>query len=166
MTRTQKCELFYSKGYRYNPETGDITSIRGKVITAKKQGYIYLQITLDGKNIKLLGHHFAWWISYREIPDDELVIDHMDRDRGNNRITNLRVTTHLENNLNSDWIENCLGYYYSKPSGKWRAYIKVDGKKKHLGLFDNEDDARQAYLAALEFYYPDRYTILKNKNML
>jgi hypothetical protein len=166
MTRKEKCELFEAKGFKYNLETGVITGIRGKVITGKSQGYIHLAITLGGKHIKLYGHHFAWWMSYREVPDEDLVIDHIDRDPSNNRITNLRVTTQQENTINMDRVENCLGYYYSKPSGKWRARIWVDDKLKHLGLFPTEEEARQAYISALAFYYPDRYIILKNINKL
>jgi hypothetical protein len=167
MTRREKCKLFYERGFRYNPETGEITGISGKVITANSRGYIHLGIRLDGKQIKLYGHQFAWWMIYREIhEDDVLVIDHDDRDPSNNRITNLRITTHQENIINCDWVENCKGYDFYKRSGKWRAYIYVDGKQKHLGYFDTEEEARQAYLAALAFHYPDRYETLKNKNML
>jgi hypothetical protein len=158
MTREEKCKLFESKGYTYNPETGEITGVYGKVITAKTNGYIHLSTSLDGKMIGLQAHQFAWWMSYREVPDEDLVIDHIDRDPANNRISNLRLTTQQENNLNRDWIENVKGYYFFKLTGKWRASIKVDGKRIHLGLFDTEEEARQAYLDALKIYYPDRYT--------
>ena len=166
MTREEKCKLFETKGFKYNLETGVITGIRGKVITGKSQGYIYLGIRLNGKIVSLSGHHFAWWMSYREVPNEDLVIDHIDRDPSNNRITNLRVTTQQENTINSDRIENCKGYDFYKPTGKWRAQIKVDCKLKYLGYFSTEEEARQAYLAALAFHYPDRYTILKNINKL
>jgi hypothetical protein len=167
MTRLEKCKLFEEKGFKYNPETGDITSHKGNVITAKTNGYILLATSLDGKQIILRAHQFAWWMIYREIHEgDELVIDHIDRDPSNNRITNLRVTTHQENNINMDRIENCLGYYFFKLAGKWRAKIQADCKVKHLGLFDTEEEARQAYLTALKNYYPDRYEHLKNINKL
>jgi hypothetical protein len=167
MTRLEKCRLFEEKGYRYNPETGVITGIRGKVITRKHtQGYIQLAIELDGKLIQLLGHQFAWWMSYREIHDDELVIDHIDRNPSNNRISNLRVTTQLNNVINRDWIENCLGYRFYKPSGKWKASIQAEGKQKHLGYFPTEEKARAAYLAALAYYYPDRYNSLQEKGLI
>ena len=168
MTRLEKCKLFEAKGYRYNPETGVITGIRGKVITRKHgDGYTRLAIELDGKKIKLYGHHFAWWCYYREIhEDDVLVIDHYDRDPSNNRITNLRVTTQLNNVINRDWVENCLGYYFYKPTGKWKAQIQAEGKQKYLGYFTTEEEARIAYLAALAFYYPDRYNSLQEKGLI
>ena len=167
MTRLEKCRLFEEKGYRYNPETGVITGIRGKVITAKKQGYIYLAITLDGKHIQLRGHQFAWWSHYRVIHEgDELVIDHIDRDPSNNRLTNLRISTQQKNTINSDRIENCLGYYFNEQNRKWLARIQVEGKLKHLGYFPTEEKAREAYLAALAYYYPDRYETLQEKGLI
>ena len=168
MTRQEKCELFYSKGFRYNPENGDITGIRGKVRTSKHtKGYINLGIGLNGKHIKLYGHQFAWWSYYGEIHEgDELVIDHGDQDKTNNRISNLELKTQQGNLVNRGWIENCKGYYFHKPSGKWRAYIYLEGKRKQLGSFLTEKEARQAYIDALKFYYPDRYKILEEKGLL
>jgi len=167
MTRLEKCRLFEVKGFTYNPETGEITGIRGKVITRKHtQGYIFLAIELDGKNITLRAHQFAWWMYYREVPDEDLVIDHIDRNKTNNRITNLRITTQQENRINCDWVENCKGYYFYKRTGKWKAYIWVNKKQINLGYFSTEEEARQAYLTSFQFYYPDRYEILKNKGIL
>jgi hypothetical protein len=158
MTREEKCRLFEEKGFTYNSENGIITTHKGKIQKPRKDGYIRLCIKLKEKKILLYGHHFAWWISYRQVPDEDLVIDHIDRDPSNNRITNLRVTTKLENTINSDRLDNCLGYYFFKLTGKWRASIKVDGKRKYFGCFDTEEEARQAYLDAVKIYYPDRYT--------
>ena len=167
MTRQEKCELFEAKGFKYDPETGEITGIRGKVITRKHtQGYIFLAIVLDGKNITLRAHQFAWWISYREVPDEDLVIDHIDRDPSNNRISNLKLKTQQENVINSDRVENCKGYYYSKQFGKWIPYVWVNKKQINLGYFSTEEEARQAYLDAFKSCYPERYEILKNKDLL
>jgi len=165
MTREEKCKLFESKGFRYDPETGEITSHRGIVPKPNSRGYIWLGIRLDGKKIQLYGHQFAWWCYYREIQEnDELVIDHYDRDPSNNRITNLRLITKLENVINSDRIENCLGYYFHKRIGKWRASIQAEGYQKHLGYFDTEEEARQHYLEQLSIYYPERYKKIKGQS--
>jgi hypothetical protein len=167
MTRKERCELFEKNGFKYNPETGEITGRRGKVITSKRNGYIYLGFKHNKKLINLMGAQFAWWIYYKEIHEgEEFVIDHQDRNPSNNRISNLRLATQLENNINMDRIENCKGYTFHNQAKKWLSRIIVDGEQKYLGGFDTEQEAREAYLAALEFYYPDRYTILKNKNML
>ena len=71
-------------------------------------------------------------------------IDHIDRDKLNNNIENLRVVTHAEN----QWNRDSKGCCFHKATGKYRAQIRVDGEYKHLGLFVSEDDARNAYLNA------------------
>jgi len=71
-------------------------------------------------------------------------IDHIDQDKMNNNIENLRVVTNQEN----QWNRDVKGYSFHKSSGKYVARISVDGKQKHLGKFVSEDDARNAYLNA------------------
>ena len=73
------------------------------------------------------------------------VVDHIDQDKSNNHFTNLRWTTHSVNAHNSDKARGCD---YNVNARKWEAYIRIDGKKKHLGLFATEADARAAYIAA------------------
>ena len=75
-------------------------------------------------------------------------VDHINRIKTDNRFENLHYCTRTENNLNRDWVDNAKGYYSDRK--KWRAEFTFDGKKKHLGMFDNEHDARQAYLQARE----------------
>jgi len=76
-------------------------------------------------------------------------IDHEDINKANNNIDNLRVVTCQENQFNSI----CKGYCFNKQKQKWEAYIYVNYKKKHLGYFDLEEDARQAYLTAKKIYH-------------
>ena len=166
MTREDKCRLFEAKGFTYDPETGVITTSKGVVPKPRKKGSISLQMEYAEEKIQLLGHHFAWWMHYREVPDEDLVIDHEDRNPINNRIINLRLTTQSNNVINSDRWENYKGYYFHKQKGKWITRIQVEGKQKYLGTFNTEKEARTAYLTALAFYYPDRYKILEEKGLL
>ena len=76
-------------------------------------------------------------------------IDHIDRDKLNNNIENLRVVTNAQNLLNT----NAKGYTFRKARGKYQAVIQVDGKLKHLGMFVSEDDARNAYQNAKKKYH-------------
>lgn len=65
--------------------------------------------------------------------------DHVDRDRLNNQSKNLRTVNHSQNSYN----KLSKGYGWHKASRKWRAYIDINGKHKHLGLFNTEAEAKQ-----------------------
>ena len=45
------------------------------------------------------------------------------------------------------------GYYFHKKAKKWKSQIKLNGKLKHLGLFESEQEAHQAYLKSKEIYH-------------
>jgi len=120
-----------------------------KGCVSKSDGYRYVKINYN----PYLYHRVVYYIHNDGWDIDDTCrdnsIDHIDRDRLNNNIENLRVVTNQQN----QWNQNCKGYYFHKPSGKYRAQIKVDGKKKHLGYFVTEDDAHNAYLIAKEKYH-------------
>jgi hypothetical protein len=81
--------------------------------------------------------------------------DHINGNRLDNRRTNLRLTTHLENSSNikkprrikTDKISasNYKGVSYNKCNGKWRARITFKGNTTHIGYYDNEKDAAIEY---------------------
>jgi hypothetical protein len=77
-------------------------------------------------------------------------IDHIDGDRTNNHISNLRVVTQAQNQQNT----KRKGYTYNKREQKWKAYIKLNGKRKHLGYYDTEEEAKQARAEAVKKYHP------------
>lgn len=143
MTRLERCELAVELGYTYDPVSGKIFGPRGNEITGKQKEYIVF--VLECK-YNLLGHIFAWYCMYGEVVDK---IDHKDRVRYNNCITNLRSVTHSENLQNN----NAKGCYQVKRTGKWVAQIKHNKKYTYLGYFDTEQEARQAYLEAKEKYH-------------
>jgi hypothetical protein len=166
MTREDKCKLFEAKGFKYNTETGEIFGIKKEVLKSNSsQGYIYMSIRHNAKNIKLYAHQFAWWTIYGEFKE-ESIIDHIDRNRSNNIGENLRMVSYLNNRINSIQWDYTKGYTFNKLRNKWLTRIKVNKKVKHLGYFSTEKEARAAYLAALAFYYPDRYKILEEKGLL
>jgi len=89
-----------------------------------------------------------WAMVNGEWPDGE--IDHINGDRSDNRISNLRVVTHRENAMNrsrrSDNASGVTGVH--KCGSKWRATIKTSDGYKCLGLHSTiEDAARVRYLA-------------------
>ena len=94
------------KFFAYDPETGIFTnrvrrgtrSFPGSVAGAPCNGYVQIMF----RSRRLYAHRMAWFMYYREHPplDPKLVIDHIDTNRSNNRISNLRIATRKLNNEN------------------------------------------------------------------
>ena len=146
MTRLEKCVILKKMGYTYDANTGKIFGVKGKEIIRKDdKGYICL--FKRGFGGSLFGHHFAFYMTYDNV--DFIMLDHINRDKSDNRISNLRVLTNQENTWNSD----AKGYYWHSLGKKWSAQIHLDYQRIHLGLFDNEEEARNAYLQAKEKYH-------------
>ena len=78
-----------------------------------------------------------------------LEVDHIDRDGLNNRRDNLRLATHMQNQVNCRVrVDNTSGYrgvHWSKRAKKWMAQTEHLGKSTHFGCFDNPIDAARAY---------------------
>lgn len=77
-------------------------------------------------------------------------IDHIDGNKLNNSLDNLRVVTHQQNQWNQT---KAKGYYFNKPSKKWKAQIRLNSKNIHLGLYETESEARVSYLTAKLIYH-------------
>ena len=106
----------------------------------------YLQISICGKKIR--GHQLAWFLIYGYFPK---TIDHINGNGLDNRLCNLREVTRQQNNQNhrkppKHNTSGFLGVSYFKAGNKFSAHINLDGKKKHLGYFDDPEKAHQAYL--------------------
>lgn len=95
-------------------------------------------------------HRAAWALHYGEWPQGQ--IDHINNDRADNRIKNLRVVTNSQNHMNKPISSaNKSGFKGVDWSGKdqtWRARIKVMGVQHHLGHFPDRQSAAAAYAAA------------------
>lgn len=145
MTREEKCQLAIKLGYTYNPITGDVTGMFGKVLKSKHaEGYLTLNLN---KKYKLLQHQLVWYITYGMVVES---IDHINGIKDDNRICNLRSVTNQENAFNRT---KAKGYYWNKRDKKWQANIKLNGKSINLGYFITEEEARQAYLDAKLIYH-------------
>lgn len=150
MTREEKCKLAIERGFTYGPETGLIYNKKNKYLTGiSSSGYIQICIKINKKTISLLGHHFAWYYINKECINDK-EIDHINGIKSDNRISNLRLVTPQQNQCNH---VNAKGYCWNKKQQKFQAYICINYKTKHLGCFNTEQEARNAYLAAKEIYH-------------
>lgn len=152
MTEKEKFDRLIENGYKYNPITGDIIGVKKTIIKNKRpDGYKRLVLKLDGKKYDLYAHRFAWYYIHKEIPN---VIDHIDHNPSNNKIDNLRNVSNQKNSFNASKNSsgNKIKGYYRKRD-KFVSQIKINGEVKYLGLFDNENEARQAYLNAKKIYH-------------
>jgi len=94
--------------FRYKEETGELTwkephRYAGKVAGSKVEsngGYIYICTSINNKTKQLLAHRVVWFMHYGEPAPQDMQIDHINGDPSDNRISNLRVVTHRENQLN------------------------------------------------------------------
>ena len=113
----------------------------------------YLSVTVLGK--RYLAHRLAWELSYGT-PAPAL-IDHVNGDKLDNKISNLRELGKSGNaqNQKKAMANNALGVLgVCKHKGKFQASIEVDGKSKYLGLFTTVEKASAAYQAAKLSLHP------------
>lgn len=147
MTRKERCELAIEYGFTYNPITGDIISKFNNIIKGETYGYISFRVSNNSKRYRIFAHQFAWYVINGEIVD---IIDHINGIKNDNRIINLRPVTHQQNLFNQKKVK---GYYYDKNRNKFCSQIMLNKKGHHLGYFNTEQEARQAYLDAKKVYH-------------
>ncbi len=146
----------------YNPDTGIFTrkvstSNRVKVgdVAGCSNGRGYLRIQVQSRDYQ--AHRLAWLYVNGEWPKDQL--DHINRVRTDNRISNLRDVTQKQNqqnrSTNSDSTSGHPGVYWHKQSSKWRAQITHNKKNIHLGCFNTIEEAIAARKAAEKLYWSD-----------
>lgn len=126
----------------YDPSTGVFTWLvsRGGVSAGSVAGCVngkgYIQVKLDRTIYE--AHRLAFIYVTGEFPPEQA--DHINQAKLDNRWVNLRPVTHTENQRNSTKCSNntsgFTGVSWFKRTGQWRASAGVDGKWKHLGLFD------------------------------
>lgn len=140
-----------SRVLNYDPDTGQLSwkvcvrNVRPGDIAGTTNSRGYRVVTYMGK--KLLAHRLAWAISYGYWPVKD--IDHIDRDKLNNRLTNLRLASDSENQFNSSLrVDNKSGHKGVRWVARdevWRAYIHDGtGRQVSLGSFKSMKEAVEA----------------------
>jgi hypothetical protein len=146
MTRLEKCVIADEIGMKYDKETGKIYGISGKEIVGKLNGYI----NINNRKVKhLSGHHFAWYKIYGNV--DFNMLDHIDQDRSNNKIDNLRIATHQTNQHNR--LKTTKGYYWNEKRKKYGVGIKINSKQIWGGYYETEEEAYKKYLELKQKYH-------------
>jgi hypothetical protein len=131
----------------------------GRILKPKldKDGYHQIQLSKNNTRKSFFVHRLVA-DAFIDNLDNKEQVDHIDHNRTNNCVNNLRYVSNQENQMNKSKqskhaSSKYKGVYYDKTSKKWRAYIMINRKTKHLGLFTDEKDAARAYNAkALELF--------------
>ena len=115
-------------------------------------GYFVVSLYLSGNKTTKKVHQLVAIAFLNHVPCGfELVINHKDLNRLNNRANNLEIVTNRENS-NKKHLKSSSQYTgvgWHKRDCKWMACIRINGRLKHLGYFINEYDAHLAYQKAL-----------------
>jgi hypothetical protein len=122
--------------------------------TINSTGYRHIKITLDGKLRVFCAHRLVWLYEYGEFP--KLQLDHINHNRLDNRINNLREVTSRENQRNRAMNKNnksgYTGVTFNKAARKYRVFVSGDNRKIHLGYFEKLEDAALAAKEGREHY--------------
>jgi hypothetical protein len=143
----------------YDPQTGEFRWLvkRGRTAqcgavagTLHRRGYIQVRIAGRG----YLAHRLAWFFTHDVWPREQ--IDHINSNKTDNRIINLREATHQQNEWNRgprrDNTSGIKGVFWAKRENCWRALICINNKRVHLGLFNTKEEAARARAEADEKY--------------
>jgi hypothetical protein len=136
----------------YDPATGVFTWKIARGYTAKAgtvagclNALGYVQISFEGGRYS--GHRLAWLYVTGRWPSKEL--DHINRNRADNRLANLREASGKQNHANMgchrDSKSGVRGVIFNR--GRWQANMRIDGRYKYLGSFLTKEEARDAYNA-------------------
>jgi hypothetical protein len=121
----------------------------GKRAGCNSNGYTLISVN----KVQCGAHRLVWIYHYGHPPQQ---IDHINHDRSDNRVENLRSVNNQENNKNcpirSTNTSGVTGVSWNAQRNKWQAFITVDGRAKSLGKYTNMSDAVAARLAAAQKY--------------
>ena len=130
------------------------TKFSGKPAFRTVNSYGYLTGKLSGK--RYYAHRIIWVLVTGNQPEE---VDHINGNKTDNRIENLRSVTRTQNMRNRPISKNntsgVVGVSWSKSDKKWSAHIRINGRQIHIGRFCRKDAAiaaRKAKEEALKFH--------------
>lgn len=138
------------KVLRYESETGMFyhrsggNGVSAGSVAGSLHNKGYIRIGVGGK--QYFAHRLAWLYFYGEWPSSH--IDHINQDKTDNRIANLRLATDSQNQANIFGRSSSGAKGVCAEGSRWKAQIMRGGKKLHLGTFDTPEEAHKAYCQA------------------
>jgi len=146
----------------YDPNTGVFTR-RTDNKRGCRVGDISGSVNQDGYNYLMTdrrtyaSHRLAWFYVYGVWPSYD--IDHINGDKLDNRINNLRdaptqINMQNERRPRKNNKAGLMGVHFRKDRNKWVAAVRVAGKSIRCGAFDNPEDAHKAYLEMKRKHHP------------
>lgn len=131
------------EGKVYNLKTGNEMQKR------EYRGYYYVHLHSNGLSYNLRLNRLVLSSFRREKIDEKFVVDHIDCNKLNDRLDNLRLITNGENTLRGKTSKYSRGVCYYNHNKKFGANIQINHKRYFLGLFDTEKEASEVYEQAL-----------------
>ena len=121
--------------------------------TLDSDSYYRVNLSKEGKQKTKRVHQLVVVAFLNHVPNgNDLVVDHIDFNKTNNNLSNLRIVTHRENS-NRKHLKSTsqyTGVYWHKERNRWKVRIGINGKNKCLGSFINELDASNTYETVLK----------------
>ncbi len=150
---TLKSLLHYDKAsgvFRWLKSSGGRAKAGKEAGCNRPDGYVSIRVN----GTRFLAHRLAWLYEFGRMPDG--ILDHINGNRSDNRIDNLREATYSLNHQNRGIMSiNTSGFIgvSKRAYSRWRASITVDGKFISLGSFATKEEASAAYLAAKQKHH-------------
>ena len=129
-----------TKLFSYDPNTGLLTRIRTNKTYTKPNKAGYIVVHIKGKQYR--AHRIIWKMCKLEDPGN-YTIDHIDNNRSNNRIENLRLATQTQQNYN--FSRKPKGYRWDKQRNRFIVFITINGRYNYLGSYREEEDAIERF---------------------
>jgi hypothetical protein len=144
MIELLKKTFYYEDGHLYRRTTGK------RAGCLRSDGYIQIRL-----NYKFYSEHrLIYLLHFNNVPD---VIDHVDGNKSNNKIENLRPATKVQNGYNAKkWKNNTSGtkgVCFVRKRNKWRVRLIVKGVEMNFGLFDDLELAQLVAAEARDKYH-------------
>ena len=163
MVRFEDLEIWdyvpWNKNYKVSSKGRVFSVKRKKFLKPGKDNYGYHKISLckDGKGQTATVHRLVASTFYFSEDYKGCAIDHIDQNKTNNNLLNLRFCSTSENKRNTGiTVTNTSGYkgvHWNIKAKKWKVGIRTNEGRKHLGYFTDKEEAYEAYKEASKKYH-------------